>query len=601
MQKSANRVNVLIAGAGPVGLVSALLLLRNGLSVRIIAKEGEFRTGYRGPSIQPRTLELYKFLGILDDIWAASGGHQLIHRYTLPDDGQPPLIMWGEEPPVIQTVDKPYFDHRNIGQVDHEAVLRNCLLKDYGVQVELGLELVKYEHSLGSDFVSATIKNAIQDGTTEVAEFDWLIGAEGAHSVTRKQLGCTFLGESYSQAVMLLGDIHLLNGWGDDHIKVWGELGKKAVLFRPYQSAYSAQHSTPTQTFNDTRTQVMLSASDLELERLATLCNDRDALVEEIYALSGRRDLLFGNLIDAAIWKPNVRMVDKFGEGRVYIAGDAAHVHSPTGGQGLNSGIHDAFNLAWKLSLVHKGLAPFSLLESYTTERARIIGAMLNKTTALLNETFLRSSSGGGSNLGWARGFEIRMFGINYRGSPIVMDDVQPPAEVLDPYKMSPDEPVRGGDRAPEAVGLKVYGGDHPSSEETTTSLFEIFKPTYHTALVFTASPRTPGLQEVLVFLQAHGKGKSETVRAVIIHPQSPSGFESVQEALGKELAGIDEVMDTEGHACRVYLRSVPEFVSAFQEGGEGLVVVVVRPDGHVGTIAKDVEGVEMYFRMVFV
>ncbi|KAE9408813.1 FAD/NAD(P)-binding domain-containing protein [Gymnopus androsaceus JB14] len=555
MPKSANRVNVLIAGAGPVGLVSALLLLRNGLSVRIIAKEGEFRTGYRGPGIQPRTLELYKFLGVLDDIWAASGGHQPVHRYTLPDDGQPPLIMWNDEPPVTQTVDKPYFTARHIGQVDHEAVLRNCLLKNYGVQVELGLELVKYEHSPGSDFVSATIRNTIQDETTEATEFDWLIGAEGAHSVTRKQLGCTFLGESYPQAGMLLGDIHLLNGWGDDHIKVWGELGKKAVLFRPYRSAYSAQHSIPTQTLNDTRTQVVLSASDLELERLATLCNDRDALVEEIYALSGRRDLLFGDLIGAAIWKPNVRMVDKFGEGRVYIAGvDAAHVHSPTGGQGLNSGVHDAFNLAWKLSLVHKGLAPFSLLESYTTERVRVISAMLNKTTALLNQTLLRPSNAGGSHLGWTRGFEIRMFGINYRGSPIVMDDVQPPAEVLDPYKMSPDE----------------------------------------------ACERTPGLQEVLVFLQAHGRGKSETVRAVIIHPQSPSGFKSVQEALGKELAGIDEVMDTEGHACRVYLRAVPEFVSIFQEGGEGMVVVVVRPDGHVGTIAKDLEGVEKYFRMVF-
>lgn len=100
--------------------------------------------------------------------------------------------------------------------MDHEAILRACLLRDYGCQVEFGTELISYEQ--GSDTVEATLlKISTHKTETETTQFDWLIGADGAHSVVRKHLGCSFLGESIKKAGgMLLADIHLLNGWGDD-------------------------------------------------------------------------------------------------------------------------------------------------------------------------------------------------------------------------------------------------------------------------------------------------------------------------------------------------------------------------------------------------
>ncbi|KIK54367.1 hypothetical protein GYMLUDRAFT_77093 [Collybiopsis luxurians FD-317 M1] len=584
MTKSTNRVNVLIAGAGPVGLVSALLLLRNGLSVRIIAKESEFRTGYKGPSIQPRTLELYKFLGILDDIWKGSGGPQFVQQYTSPDNGEPPVTAWDFSHPE-EIPDKPYPTHRNIGQVDHEAVLRARLLQDYGVQVELNKELVSYKYNSGSNFVLATLLSRMDTGTTSTqeTEYDWLIGAEGAHSIVRHQLGCTFVGETLEMG-MLLGDIHLLNGWGDDHIKVWGNLAKDYVMLRPYLSAHSTQHSTNTNPKNDTRTQIMLGGSSLDLEKLAELTTNRDALVEMFYSFTGRRDLKFGEMIGATIWRPNIRMVNKLGEGRVYIAGDAAHVHSPTGGQGLNSGIHDAFNLAWKLSLVHKNLAPHTLLDSYTTERVPVIAAMLNVTTDLLKKTFSSGSitSLGPSKLNWTRGSELRMYGINYRGSPIILDEVQPPAEILDPYKMSPNEPVRGGDRAPEAARLRIISPRHRGE---MTSLFEIFELTTHTALVFMESR---SLQILLRTLNKY------PVKTVVIHSN-----DSDKTLAEQEIDSLHEVVDSEGQAYRVYLQGV-EFSATVGSEDQSAVVVLVRPDGHVGAIVKDVDGLERYFKKIF-
>ncbi|KAJ3873414.1 FAD binding domain-containing protein, partial [Lentinula edodes] len=534
-------------GAGPVGLVSALLLLRDGLSVRVIAKETKPRTGCRGPGIQPRTLELYKFLGVLDDILAGSGPHQSIHQYTSPDNGEPPVILWDQSKEKVEEKLSP----RIIAQVDHEAILRACLLRDYGCQVEFGTELISYEQ--GSDTVEATLLQSSTHKTeSETTQFDWLIGADGAHSVVRKHLGCSFLGESIKKAGgMLLADIHLLNGWGDDVSGL----------------------------------QVMITDKDLDDTigkfKLNGVVGDgntverRDMLVDMIYELSGRRDWVFGDLIGIGVWRPNVRMVDNFGKGKVWIAGDASHVHSPTGGQGLNSGVQDAFNLCWKLSLVHKGLNKSTsneLMTSYTEERMRVVEAMLNVTTRLLRQTF-----GQPSGINVIRGFELRMFGINYRGSSIVLDEVAPPAEVLDPYKMSPEEPVRGGDRAPEAPDLKIL---QRNSSGGTTSLFEIFDTTKHTALVFFQSPLA--IQE---FSRALANYPNGTVRVVVIHPQG-----STERVLidGKQEGDVVEVLDTEGHAYGSYLR---------ETGG---VVIVIRPDGHVGAIVKDVAGVDRYRRKVF-
>ncbi|KAJ3749303.1 FAD binding domain-containing protein, partial [Lentinula detonsa] len=264
----------------------------------------------------------------------------------------------------------------------------------------------------------------------------------------------------------------------------------------------------------------------------------------------------------------------------IFLA-DAAHVHSPTGGQGLNSGIQDAFNLCWKLSLVHKGLQDGSinsnrLMYTYTEERVRVVKAMLTITTNLLKRTFGANPGGKPSRSGIAfiRGFELCMFGINYRGSPIVLDEVDPPAEVLDPYNMSADEPVRGGDHAPQAVGLKVLCGLS-------------FTSTAHTALVFAGSIES--LELVRSLVRALTKYPHGMMRIMIVH--SPEGEPEL----------VLEVQDTEGHAYASYLRGLDQSgLPASGSERKGLVVVIVRADGHVGAIVKDAEGGDRYKQKLF-
>ncbi|KAF9001617.1 hypothetical protein BDZ89DRAFT_1105272 [Hymenopellis radicata] len=246
-------------------------------------------------------------------------------------------------------------------------------------------------------------------------------------------------------------------------------------------------------------------------------------------------------------------MVNKFGEGRVVVAGDAAHVHSPSGGQGLNTGVQDAFNLAWKLSHVIKHLSAPSLLDSYTAERLPVVASMLAETTAVLDTTYKDAIKG------YDRGWELRQFGVNYRGSDIVLDDGDK-SEVADPYRSGDDGRARGGDRAPDAPGLLTKDG-------TRTSVYALLNPTRHTVLVFGASANDEAFRV---------NYPEEVVSVVSVYPRDT-------------LNGVLEVgcvIDADGHAY---------------EGCAILQVeaVIVRPDGVIGARVRDAHGIRKYFRKI--
>ncbi|KAI3600673.1 putative monooxygenase [Moniliophthora roreri] len=253
----------------------------------------------------------------------------------------------------------------------------------------------------------------------------------------------------------------------------------------------------------------------------------------------------------------HVRMANKFGEGRIFIVGDAAHVHSPTGGQGMNSGVQDSFNLAWKLALVHKGLAPRSLLESYTSERLPVIATMLEMTTAIMQRDLILTGQPGR----WTRAFELRRLGITYRNSPIIVDERYPNEDAkVDPYRSGLDGTVHAGDRAPEAPGLKLW----ESGEKT--SIFEVFNTTSHTLLLFGKS--TSGVQDLLEVMKKYPRN---LVKSVLVLPQT-SAPSSVSEK-----APFDKIfVDVDGHAYQNY-RVTP---------GDSFAVLV-RPDGYIGALAK--------------
>jgi len=242
---------------------------------------------------------------------------------------------------------------------------------------------------------------------------------------------------------------------------------------------------------------------------------------------------------------------------------DAAHVHSPTGAQGLNSSVQDAFNLSWKLALVlNNHVSPpksHHLLDSYTAERLPVIAEMLSQTTALLNQTLQAKKD---DIKPWARGGVLKQLGVNYRGSPIVLDERMGGALKGSPYS-NDDGRICAGDRSPDAPGLINSSGEQ-------TRLFDMFKPWLHTVLIFGDDLASPVLRALRRFPE-------KTIQAFCIVPTDPPSH-------------IDTVLeDRDGHAYTAY--AVDRTCNT---------VVVVRPDGMIGTIAFSVEGTERYFDGIF-
>ncbi|KAJ7452718.1 FAD binding domain-containing protein [Mycena galericulata] len=547
--------SVLIAGAGPSGLILALVLLQNGVSVRIIDKEPKHRIGSRGTAIQPRTLELYDIIGILPEIQNEGEFLPSIAIYN-PGELKPAtmsrLAEWVEPTP-----DVPHANMISVSQERHEEILRGQLQK-FSCFVELGTELLGFEQF--PDHVVAHIVKTDAKGKQleEHTKFDWLVGTDGARSIVRKQLGLSFLGETRTEQSIALGDIVVEEGVEPTNWHMWSVPPK-----------FIALRST-----NSTSKVFMFALTGLP-EQLAEKTLTREEFIEEFYALTKRTDIKFGEATWLSNYRPNMRMVDRLREGRVFIAGDAAHCHSPTGGQGLNSSVQDVANLGWKLALVQKGLAPPELLDTYSEERIRVIAHMLNLTTELYNATFdqLHRKGIALDDASFSRGGDMRMLGINYRGSSIISEDAGGAAEgASNAYAKADGARVQAAYRAPDAPGLVRVGS---GSASAPTSLFTVFRASVHTVLLFggDAAARAP-VASILARIPA------DLWNALLVLSK------------GQETASDAEVfssvlVDASGHAYGGY------------GVGTELTIVVVRPDGVVGAVAADAAGVQRYFQKI--
>ncbi|KAF9254377.1 hypothetical protein L218DRAFT_1082358 [Marasmius fiardii PR-910] len=551
--------SVLIVGAGPTGLVLALTLLRNGVSVRIIEKNEAVPIGQRGAGIMPRTLEMYKFLHILLEVEAKCENTFTFLMYASPEGDKPvkKMTILDKEGEKLQYL---RVNARLLGQDEHQTLLAQIIEKDYpGTRVEFSTELTTFEQH--EDHVVAHLYNRKND-RTELTKIAFVVGADGAHSLVRKKLGLTFLGETYDENALVVGDAELTKGYNPDHMRSWGHMGDKMLVFRCYQ-----RDGKDFGWF-------FMGGPNVDIVRTV---NDREYLMQEIHSIIGKKCIEFGEIKSLQSWRANVRMVNKFGEGRVFVTGDAGHVHSPTGGQGLNSGVQDSINLGWKLALVQKGLASPSLLDTYTTERIPVIAAILNKTTELMNTTFskLQTKPGG---WGWANESDIRQFGINYRRSSIVLDERYTDSnESVDPYRSGNDESVHAGDRAPNAPGL--IGGDGLPKID----LFDFLDVKSHTIVVFEASSGS-AMREKVEEVVSESLYPPGLVKVVTIYPKGTElpSLSSRKDALA--------FVDGEGHAMEFY---------KVKEGEE--IVVVVRPDGYIGAVIRKSESVNEYFRRIFI
>ncbi|KAI5835533.1 hypothetical protein K523DRAFT_359890 [Schizophyllum commune Tattone D] len=532
--------DVLIVGAGPSGLVTALCLVQNGLRVRVIDKLATPRRGQKGSGIQPRTLELYKELGLLDDIEERSGLPQPIVHYKLPG-GTEVLREFIMIPYVEPTPDTPYSNILMLGQDRHEELLREHLER-YGIKVEMSTELLEFEQDNSKVHVRIA-----KNGALEELDVAFVVGADGGRSTVRKLLGLDFEGETRELDKIVTGDLVVKPGLALDKWHCWGDAKSKMILLRPCEGVDSDKVA------------VIASGPDLDYDKVASSGKE---LAKAFYEISGRTDVQFGEVISLSVFRPNIRMVSKFGGGRVFLVGDAAHTHSPTGGQGMNSSVLDAANLSWKMALVFKRLAPFSLLATYSDERVPVIREMLGRTTRLLDRTM---RPGENPDEGWFRGGPLFMLGIHYRWSPLAVDERREPPTIDERESAYVGaHGVCAGDRAPDAP---VDGN--------VAQLFDLFKITHHTVLVF--SEDASFVDEVAAVVEQYPKGLVDV--AVVL----PRGT-----AKGTTTKANHTLTDKDGVAYKAY------------EVSDDPTIVVVRPDEFIGAIVKNVDGMEKYFKRVF-
>ena len=338
---------VLIAGGGPVGLVAALELARYGVPVRLVDPMTARATTSRAVAIWPRSLELLERAGNGLSAELVGLGNRVTAAHMLAD--RQPLARV-----PLTEVETPYPFVLMLPQSETERVLL-AHLERRGVACELGVAVADFTQDESG--VSATLRHA--DGREEHGRFSALIACDGAHSPVRHRLGLSFAGETLGSD-WAQGDFHL-TGMAfpvDEFVMCLNEEGP-LVLFPLAPDRYRlivglGPNPAPT------------APPPPDMAGFQALLDRRGpggiTLTEPLWTTS---------------FRINERQVESYRVGRVFLAGDAAHVHSPAGGQGMNTGMQDAVNLAWKLALVLRGLATATpLLDSYDPER-RAVGAQV--------------------------------------------------------------------------------------------------------------------------------------------------------------------------------------------------------------------------------
>ncbi|MFE2110530.1 FAD-dependent monooxygenase [Kitasatospora sp. NPDC059463] len=411
---------VVITGAGPTGLTLACGLARQGVAVRVIDRAERFPVGSRGKTLNPRSLEVLADLGLGERLAAAGRTHLPFRKYF---DGE----FVNETEPFAgarATGTTPYPASLWLPQTRVERLLRERLA-EHGVRVELATELVDLRQD------GAGVEVRLADGGRIAAEY--LVACDGGRSTVRKLLGIPFVGDGDPEPVMVCGDVEV-EGLDPAAWHQWfGPRG--AFMLCPFPGTRRWQLQSSPETDADGRP---VAPSLESFQRLAALH-------------TGRADLRLGNATWLSTWRVNVRMAERFREGRVLLAGDCAHVHPTAGGLGMNTGIQDAWNLAWKLGHVLRGFAAPGLLDTYQEERLPVAAWTLGVTSAgMAAVTAGISTPGTGVEAG--RVGELTGLAVSYRGSSLAVDRAGE-----DPAADVPAGAVRAGDRAPDS---RYHGPD---------------------------------------------------------------------------------------------------------------------------------------------
>ncbi len=511
--------DVVVVGAGPAGLVAAAELARRGVRVRVIDKLAQPTDQSRAIAVHARSLDMFDRMGIVDEMVSTGikatamqlyAGHSRLFRIPLGG------------------VDSAFPFTLTTAQTETERVLGDHL-QSLGVIVERGVELV----ALAQDGGAAELTVRHDDGSTEQVSTSWVIGADGAHSTMRKMVG-TKLAGSFVGERFLLGDVDAEHGLDLDSMHTFFAPDGPVVVLPMLDGRMrflAEVHDAPGTPMNMHPTQ------------------------DELQAILDRR--IGGIRVVRSHWLTSFEIhharVPAYRWGRAFLAGDAAHIHSPAGGQGMNTGMQDAFNLAWKLAAVVNGQAGDTLLDSYEAERIPVADSVIAFTDRLtragtlsgvprrIRDVVIRMLS----HVPAARRFMANMaeeVNINYRTSPIAVGPAPKHAKVA------------AGDHLPHAVDAAV--------QKQLSAVCGV-QNTGHVLLTVASGHVAP----------AAGEGQ---VQVLVTADDIP-------------VAGYDTVIaDPNGVVAQRF---------GLKSGGR----VVIRPDGYIGAVASldDTTTVADYFAKV--
>ncbi len=523
---------VLVVGGRTTGLMMAAELARHGIPVRIVDKSPGIDPHSRATFLHSRTLEIFHTLGIAHQ---ATKDAQPLHKVSLYTNGR----FVGQS--IEEDVDSPFPRGVALSQAKTEKILEQHL-NGFGVAVERSTQLNVMEQRV--DGVRAAIQHA--DGREEIMETPWLIGCDGCHSTVRHLTKEAFPGTADPYPYML-GDV-ILDGPSlqpeDAHIYLHDE--GDLFLF----------------VLDEGRRLIVANvAKETDISKPPTLAQMQETVTRRSmagYRLSDPRWLAYFHI--------NYRLAPHYRHGRTFLAGDAAHIHSLLGGHGMNTGIQDAHNLAWKLALVMRGIVPEAWLDSYELERRRVAEDMISSTKLATEQSELFGSLSAKEQAKFAEHMFIpesekakarrhaEEIDLDYRSSHICVE----PGLGFNPGP-------HAGSRAPDAEPIVVDG--------QTGSFFDHLASSNHQLLLF-ASAETAA--DTKLAAEACLKSHGHWIDTVVVRPPS----------LQLSLPATRVIDDPQ--------RSLHD-----RFGADHTKLYLIRPDGYVAYRSRRFDSLDEYLSRV--
>jgi 2-polyprenyl-6-methoxyphenol hydroxylase-like FAD-dependent oxidoreductase len=512
---SAADLDVLIAGAGPTGLAMAAEATRFGLRYRVVDKSPHGAEHSQALVVQARTLEQFERYDVAQ--MAIERGRRL-RRIRVYSDGRRIIEASFDEIPGS------YPFVLFLPQTETERLLAEHI-EAQGGRIEREVELRSFqEHD-----ESVTCELAHADGSTEQVTCAYLVGADGAHSTVRHLLGIPFEGRSV-QYNFFLGDLRVQGDVPGDELLVFLHRGDLVFVGR----------------MDETHCRVIVALHDDPMAREPAVEDFQEAI-----DACGIENLRVSDPLWMTAFHIGERHTPAYSRGRVFLAGDATNIHSPVGGQGMNTGIQDAANLMWKLALVESLRAKPALLDSYDRERKPIGDALVDATSVTLhaitssNWLLERFRDALASRIGSMEALRDRLrgsvseIGVHYRRSEIVRDVGGPGV-------------LRAGDRAPDCEVVDETG--------TRLRMFDLLREPVHTLAV--------------------------------IKPDAGMDLQRI----ARLLASYRDVMQGS-----VLVDGDADFLEKY--AGEGALLYVVRPDGYIGFrgSCSDIDALEEWTSELFI